>query len=345
MVIERKQTFADRILHWPVDRSKETRDRLDIVSGIRRAHRMVLSEPALATVLSVAFDMPDEIAEQMRFAVFPYPVTWIEANITKDSQVGILGLEDGRTYWVTDAGFDDEKYIGIAPVIFRLHQPWNDFDKKRFLDRYELSEEKLAVSSWSITEDYVHIEKMPSSARIYDLIRFHSLETLPTLFGAGGETTETAEIIRAAGHLRLITATLLLLNRSSKPAVYTNVPASRRFIRNKLKPFVQHTIVSMDLAGQAPLKPLVKSEVHGSPKRHHEVRHHYAHRWRSRRCDHDYVRLAEYPAEAESDAGRHCAWRCSKCDTLRYRVKWHTRGDSLRGISVQTHEIADSRRG
>lgn len=339
-VVSKERTFADRLLA-PGGRFAFI-DALPprMLANVRSAHKIVFSEDAWSVALYVAYTLPDELVQQARFAVAPYENTWIEFVLAQKRHA-ILATVD-KVFILRE----DENECSVCPTVFRLNRRWSSLsERQEFLAACgNITSDELAMDTWSFAKMFENntlttIEKGPDPHYFYSLVDDHSYEVLGYV-----SQPEMSEVIRrSVGFMRVVLAVFLLLNRPAKPPVFTNVPARRGFIRNKLRPFVAHTVVTFDLDQKAPLLPLHPVKGTGSSKRHHEVRHHYAHRWRSRRCDHDYVRLAKYSAEAESDAGRHCAWRCTKCDTLRYRVKWHTRGDSLRGISVQEHEVIASR--
>jgi hypothetical protein len=356
IAVKREPLLADRMLLLAHERSSSSSAMAKLASDLKGAHRIVFDEAASRTMARVGRDLPDEIAEQMRFAAVPYPVTWIEVD-ARTHYAAITGLDndptaDARLGWLIKGNFATSFAQGpdgrtaMLPFSYVLHRPWPDAEQRGFCELVGIDLDTLDTALWGSSTGNPKLRDARSELRPR-LRLAHTVRVVPRpgderLLERGGLRKL---LFSGAGELRMILAALLLLNRPAKPARYTAVPPGRGWIGNKHKPYVGYSTVSIDVGDGPPLLPLHRGTGQGSPHRHHEVRPHYAHHWSStaRGCDHEYVRLPGFRQEDESAATRLCRWECSRCSTIRFRRRAHSRGDATLGVSVQAHTVTDSR--
>lgn len=333
---------------------------------IRNAHRFVFDKAASRTMARVGRDMPDLIAEQMRFAVAPFEPTWIEIDgeehyrtltgqqpdFTADARIGYLISHNlVRCFALGFLDMDGQRpprdRAGMAPLAYKLNTPWPEHDQRQFCAKWGLTAHLLDAAFWGSSAANPIVAE--PGARYRSVLRHaHTPVVLPS--SRGDLVVHKPDGIRrmlidSAGELRMILAALLLLNRPARPPVYSAVQPGRGWIGNKHRPYLSHSVVTLDLSEGPVLRPVFEGQGVGTKKRHHAVRHHYAHHWgeRARGCVHDWERHAEYPAAVESDPERHCRWTCKRCETLRWRRQAHSRGTAAEGLVLTSYEVVNSR--
>jgi hypothetical protein len=126
-------------------------------------------------------------------------------------------------------------------------------------------------------------------------------------------------LIGARGEFKRALAALLLLNQK-RDVRLVDVPGGRTIRKGKLRPYMAHTVVSIDLSGGS-VRGLFRVDDRASPRRH-EVRAHYVHYGILEGCSHEWTAYSTPETEKKDTAklGRLVPrWRCVNCQGIRIR--------------------------
>ena len=137
-------------------------------------------------------------------------------------------------------------------------------------------------------------------------------------------------IVEFSGTWRLLVSLFALLQArdyTSQERPPDN-PARRRFVGNKVVPFLQHWRVKLALPRAVVLRKMIVSTRQSLPRPRHGVEGHWAERHLSPDCEH--VDVSETPKR----------YRCVFCGRARYWVKDHERGSAEVGYVTKDRVVA-----
>lgn len=288
-----------------------------------RARQFVFDEEASRHIGRFIRDCPDILIDQMQFARQPYDVTYIEVDLAAvyaamgrptssggepDWRVGFLSnggtvstLTNTRTHPVAT----------LSPLCI-LDNEYSHHPVTSYIDDSMV----LLGSTW---HDVTEAQREAFSHRFN--------------MGYRGEEQfrdKCYEIMIPAvmGEARVYLAALLMLFQKQHVVVKDH-PFERKMARGKLRTFMAHSTVTINLAGVIEVCRSIQISDRASPRRH-EVRTHYKHRYLTPGCEHVWTRVQNVDNEQ---------WRCTCCSGLRYLCKDHIRGDSRNGFITKDYKV------
>ncbi len=267
---------------------------------------------------------PDVIAEQLEFAIEPYPITYIEVEIDAVVEgTGRAGSRNGpKSDWkvgflthhnITNTLVCNRAIVGTLAGAY-------GFVRSKQVDPYdddELAREAVHQLGGSYND------LTPTQHKMFT----DNFDTL--FFGDRSiEALASREVMEGhMGEVRTYVAALLLLHQK-KGIALTEKPAYRTMYRGKSRPFMSHNVVTITLDGPVEIRKAMSSGS-GETRRAHEVPAHYAHRYGTRTCEHVWVKR-----ETEENH-----WDCSKCGRFRYLRRDHIRGDASKGFVKKSYNV------
>ena len=337
---------------------------------VKDARRFVFDDDAMRRIAHVCKTIPEFLLENSQFARSPFddaPV-WIEHEVAAyyeamvgrapddlaDKAAGFL-IDGGTVYVVASGG---GRPAALMPFTYELNTPWPVQDQIDFAEMCQTSRMQLDNFMWgSILSTY----STGNAGRDMDFRRGlrdrHSCRMVPwhnhvtdDLLGEG-RGPKTRERLRTdgirfvmsqlvtlgAGDMRTIVALLLFLNRPKITRFRYDIPGRRGFVGNKLRPFLSHRVVTVDLDGVNVVNQLHHDSLPDSAaRRRHEVRGHWAHDEVKRRGDampghvHDWRPDLDYLNPDGSPDDRH--WQCAHCSGSRWWRRDHVRGSAAVGF-------------
>jgi hypothetical protein len=368
---KRTPTLADRFMALPPARLGKlyhpaVLDQLR--RGIRNAEKFAFDEAAARTLAHVVMEVPELLVREHRFAVAPFPLTWIEfpgfifwdtlraANPARYASQGAMGdpatadlalgflIDHDRVNLVVEG---PRQELAIHLLQYRLRSEWplgEQLELARLLGCSRLGLDQLF---WGSTWDQID----PDSQR---LLRGCTVcEPIPLRPGSERMLRDGAfrHIARgAAGELRTLVALLLMLNRPSMTRYSAHLPNSRGFIRARSGVFMRHRTVAIDL------DPVPRLRLVGTPgddpdlRARHRVRGHYCHDKAAR----DYRRIAgcvhawqethaDWSLWADAPVGAAEHWLCESCGGKRWWREDHMRGSAALGFVDHDYAVTASR--
>lgn len=349
---KRRPLLIDRCLHADkrVDRSLVDRHTIEQFKGrLRQTRRFVFNDAAVDRYAQVVREVPDLIAQHQAFARAPFPVTWIEFDFSRffvaanqreledsrgDSMMGFL-IDHGRAYTVVASHpeYSGTRGISLMPIVYDLHTPWEMRDQIAFSQDIGTSRVGLDNFFWGeavfrLAEDY--------SSRA--LRAAHSARWLPMNPLYPEAKTKLVIGQETCGDLRNIVTALLLLNRPSLTRYVEDIPSAKRFVGGKLRQYLSHTVVSIDIDPVPTIRMIGSQEGNGVTRRRHEVRGTWCHDKTSREyrdiagCIHNWRPDPRYVVEDDPNDPDH--WVCAVCEGRRWWRSEHHRGSSLVGFSA-----------
>lgn len=314
---------------------------------VRDARRFVLDDRAIERFAKVTRDIPDLIAKNLEFAHAPYDITWVEFEFPRfyemvtgtrgdencDSHVGYL-YDHGTVSVVTGGTVTQPSLVpSLSPFVYDLHVEWSFEEQLAFAQSMGTSRGQIDAFMWGGAFATI-AEENHRALRDHVRIRSLLIDRIADQTSAIWDLMETS-----SGEVRNIVTLLLLLNRPSLTRYVMDVPSTRGWIRNKVRPFMAHTVVTIPLDPEPTLRLVGTSDDAGVTKRRHEVRGHYCHNaeGRGQRCEH--VWIADDTAVDTGREGRR--WRCNVpgCGGKRWWRDAHARGDASKGFVVKDYNI------
>jgi hypothetical protein len=350
-----------------------------VIGRVKQASRFVLTDQAAQHIGNVIRDVPDLLVREQQFARAPHDITWIEWNSRAlwetinreqsdqyaDGRMGFL-IDHGTVYTFVEAHIARATNAGpldvrMMPFIYELHQPWTVPEMKAFC---ELGGLPPTVTGHLLTEDDEPLPdiQLPTIDYLYwgsrtkevdiELIpafRQHSMRRLPTKPPYSDH--DAASIIgHCAGDLRNLIAMLLMLNRPNITEYERELPHWRGFVRGKLRPFMSHTTVTININPTPILRKIGTVLGESEPRRRHEVRGTWCHDdvyYKGARagCIHAWIPHPAYAEDIEHlhiDAKGNVEWsnyQCTECQGHRYWRKKHERGDASKGFVIKDYTV------
>lgn len=301
-----------------------------------RARRFVFDEAASAQAGRFATECADLVCEHSQFALPPFPNSYIEidnlASLRASSRLktdegtarrlGFLFHEDGDVY-VCSGG--DYQAKGFLP--FRYHRkgaggPGTELpDDHEFLRDFLIGE--VAVGLRPAVDGF--------SRHVTDVWSVSSANSSRQLIGWMVE--------ECRGEFKRAIAALLLLNQKRGVEI-RDVPPARRMAGGKLRTYMAHSVVSIDIGGDG-VRGFFHVESRSSPRRH-EVRGHFVHYGIDEACGHEWepYSTADLERRDVERIGKPVSrWRCSKCQGLRVRREAFHRGDATKGFVTKSYDV------
>ena len=272
---------------------------------------------------------PDVIADQLEFAVEPYPVTYIEVDID--------AVIDGTGYSKLPKGDDADWKVGFLKVGLYVFV---------FVSNPRYPTAMMACFGFAYLENNTRTFEpgMEEHAAAHMLGATYNHLSPPrrqkflgryaqTYYGPDElKSTAMREILDGhAGEVRTYAAALLLLHQK-KGISLSEKAAHRAMYRGKSRPFMAHNVVTITLDGPVEIRRALTSGS-GETRRAHEVPAHYAHRYGTRSCEHIWVKR-------ENEENH---WDCSKCGRFRYLRRDHIRGDASKGFVKKSYNVVTER--
>lgn len=301
-----------------------------------RARRFVFDEAASERAGRFATECADIVCEHSQFALPPFPNSYIEidnvASLRVSSRMriedgtarrlGFLFTEDGDLYVCSGGDYQSK---GFLP--FRYHRkeagsggmemPGDHGFLRDFLIGEVAAGLRPAVDAFShhVTDIWAVSAVNPSRALIEHMVE------------------------ECRGEFKRALTALLLLNQKRGVAV-RDVPPARRLAGGKLKTYMAHSVVSIDIGGED-LRGFFHVDSRASPRRH-EVRGHYVHYGIDEACGHEWAPYSTPELERRDvDRGGKPVprWRCALCQGLRVRRETFHRGDATKGFVTKSYEV------
>jgi hypothetical protein len=279
-------------------------------------------------------ECPDVIADQVEFAIEPYPVTYVEMEVsalkegigrtevpaapTDDFKLGYFSSE-GRTAIMINNKVYQDTVVGVAGFSNR------DADLRNAL--------YAKASNPDFLKEREHIQLLGSTFNDLSLAQRNKITDVigGTYIGVpelDGQGDLVANLLHAhQGDARNYIAALLLLQQK-KAIALTEKPAHRTMYRGKSRPFMAHNVVTITLDSPVQIRKAMSSGS-GETRRAHEVPAHYAHRHGTRNCEHTW--------QKREDEENH--WDCTKCGRFRYMRRHHMRGDASKGFVKKSYNV------
>ena len=318
-------TLADRLLA-----EKRILNFPKALPDVRAARRFVFDRDASRLIGRVIAEAPDLIAEHQEFAIPPFPKTWIEVAIP-DLLDGINGTTTAAKYgdqvdtvcgWLIRDGqalvaaMDPSGQAGFSGFKYRLHHgaaaPANPGER-------DLVDGLIWGSSLTaLSREAVEKTRAAHGVELAERLRNGAPEKIQRMYEGHN------------GDLRILLATLLMLNRPSRTTFETEeVGATRGIHRGRSRTFLSHTTVKLRLSPDIATKALRAHVEEGALRRRHEVRGHFAHdrTTRANRHEHVWERLDENQ------------WVCSRCGGKRWWRRPHARGSAEIGFNTKTWHV------
>jgi hypothetical protein len=370
---KRQPTLADRFMAVPAHEltaSHPSRFIEHIRRGIRQAERFAFDDAAAATLAHVVHSVPDLLVREHKFAVAPFPVTWIEfpsltywktlrsympaaydragamgAEATADTALGFL-VDHDRVSMIVDG--PEPASVKRSPRIhllqYRLRAEWPLEDQLAFATLCGCSRLGLDSLLWGST--YAQLDH--ESRRL--LRNSCAVEVVPL----AGRLQQTAAQPRAlegiaagaAGELRTLIAMLLMLNRPSLTRYSNTLAQTRGWIGNKVRPFMRHRTVTIDLDPIPMLRRIGTPHDDQQLRARHRVKGHYCENREAKDfrriagCVHAWVdsdvRWHPWP-DAKPGEVEH--WVCDSCGGKRWWRDDHERGSAAVGWVSKDYEV------
>ncbi len=301
--------------------------------------RFVFDEDASVKAGRFATECADIVCENAEFALAPFPNTYIEIDfaaaiaastrgIVYDDvapRMGFLFLETGEVYVCSG----EPGNASFVPFVYRRKDERDP----------ETAERQLFLRDFLIGE--VSDELIPR----VDMFAHRMTNIWSVDYLAPDLTEELLDVMlrEARGEFKRALAALLLLNQK-RDVRLAEVPGGRTIRKGKLRPYMAHTVVSIDLSGSS-VRGLFHVDDRASPRRH-EVRAHYLHYGILEGCSHEWSSYSTPETEKKdiSRAGRIVPrWRCDNCQGIRVRRQKFDRGDAGKGWVVKEYRVSDSR--
>lgn len=276
-------------------------------------------------------DCPDLIADQIEFAVEPYPTTYVEVEI--DAVImGAGGDEPDNPNADWKLGFLTHHGVTNTLVCNRtvpgvLAGVYGFMNMSILPDR---SLVKLADSNDALLQS-VELHLLGST---YNKLTAVQRKAFSDRYGVATYGDPRIEALSAQhvfdghqGEARVYIAALLLLHQK-KGISLSEKAAHRAMYRGKSRPFMAHNVVTITLDGPVEIRRALTSGS-GETRRAHEVPAHYAHRYGTRNCEHVWVKR-------ENEENH---WDCSKCGRFRYLRRDHIRGDASKGFVKKSYNV------
>ena len=267
---------------------------------------------------------PDIIADQLEFAIDPYPTTYLEVEIDavidgigraptgagkkSDWKVGFLSHKE-----VVNTLVCNHDFVGALAGVYGfarvLREPFQDDDMRL----------RQAVHLLGSTFNDISDKQVKNFTDQF-VTMYYGEKAM--------EQMASDEIMEGhMGEARIYAAALLLLHQK-KAIALTEKPAYRTMYRGKSRPFMAHNVVTITLDSPVQIRKAM-SLGSGETRRAHEVPAHYAHRHGTRNCEHTWQKR-----EAEENH-----WDCTKCGRFRYMRRHHMRGDASKGFVKKSYKV------
>lgn len=327
-----------------------------IQSRLQMAKRFRLDHAGTLRYADVIKRIPDLIARNQSFARAPYDIMWVEfqfeafykhinADWSKwddrgDRTMGFL-IDHDRAYLMTCGAYD--KTVAICPFSYELHSPsdsqtpYVEWQAAEVPGSYKLAN-SMDIFFWGHAFDHLSDEDRAA------LRNHHHMRPLPLITG---DEKKVADIYgrllsECVGDLRNIVTLLLLLNRPSLTSFKQDFARKQGFIRGKLRQFLSHSTVTIDLDPIPTLCLLGTKDGDGVSKRRHEVRGHWCHNQEA----HDYAQIAGCIHEwrrdfsyIDDDPDRPDHWLCASCGGKRWWRHEHYRGTAELGFNEKEYLV------
>jgi hypothetical protein len=306
----------------------------------RKAHRFVFDDTAIARVGEILHDIPELIVREHQFARAPYDLTWIEFPLAPlfesvtgesfeggaDNRVGYL-IDHGTAYIFACGPMDDpDQKLAVVPLVYDLHTPWPIPEQEALARHLGGTRERLMEHAWGVT--FAKLQPRDQGAAVDN----NTMRLLPL---AGGQV-DTQGYYRSAfattvSDLRNIVTLLLMLNRPQVTR-YETVERSRGFVRGKLRQYLSHTLVRIDVDPKPVMLRLGTPAGEAVARRRHEVRGH----WRHDRAYHAATKAGcihawkQHPRWQDDEH-----WLCQTCQGERWWINHHVRGSALTGFVIK----------
>ena len=333
----------------------------EVQHRVRQARKLVFDVEATERVASVVRDIPELILRESQFARAPFDLTWIEYDAaaywetlmghpqnpddnTVDTRVGFL-IDHNRVNVVMEGTSRETNGNGLYPIAYHLNTEWPAEDQRRFAEFTHTSRLGLDVWLWGSTAQHFMDTGQTGLMRT---LRDHNMAEWI------GNPAYTLNVRRtdllggAQGDLRTVIALLLMINRPAVVQYKHTLPNARGFIRNKLLPYLSHTVVSVSLDAVKTLRLIGTPEGEAIERRRHEVRGHYCHDHTAREymriagCMHDWQPCDETWARSDAAPAEVNHWTCGTCGGKRWWRVAHERGSAERGfVAHDGYEITD----
>jgi len=331
---------------------------------VRAARKFVFDEDAARRVAKVVSTIPELLVREHRFARAPFDVTWIEWPAwaywgalrdenpdaydaagewgelsTSDHTVGYL-IDHGRINTFAGGTVEDPD-IGahLTPIQFRLHTEWPVEDQIEFARLVGASRIGLDAAMWGSSYDKLSWDDRRA------LRDYNVMELVP--FNREGNAYEKMmkdgawepSMRGAVGDLRTVIAILLMLNRPSISRYVQTLPNKHGWIKNKVVPFMSHTVVSLSLDAVESLRLVGTPGDDAGLRRIHDVRGHYC----NDRTAREFMRIAgclhdwrdhddEWTPWPDAPPAEVHHWVCASCGGKRWWRADHQRGTAQKGF-------------
>jgi hypothetical protein len=362
MAEKRRPILADRFMRGNERLTWIRQDVNDLVRvKLRTARRFVFDVDAVRRLGETIRDIPELLFRESQLARAPYPVTWIEISAFPllwetmsgrpcsddcDNEIGYLINHD--TVYVVEGGTKANPGLAVmlSPVAYQLHTPWAEQDRLKFAARFGTTLNDIEAFMWGstlngteLTDDLLFSRDNPFAA----LRNSHSCFVLPMIHERAEKALKRGVLMSSAGDMRIMIASLLLLNRPSLTTYVRDVPRGRGFIRGKEQTYFSHTVVTIALDPRPTLRLIGTEEGEGVPRRRHEVRG----TWCNNADARDYARIAgcihDWQADPryvdEDDANDPDHWVCKVCEGRRWWRQEHVRGDATKGFVQKDYSV------
>jgi hypothetical protein len=319
---------------------------------VRRAHRFVLDDNALTRIAEIIRDVPEMIVRNCDFAVPVFDDMWIEFNPAPlyriingqemegpAKKVGYL-ISHNRVWIMVQ--IEGGKAVPLA-YHYELNTEWTVEDQLSFCKDCGVSRMQLDQHFWGATWSLLDGEERHALRARHRVVNM--LDSPPDDHPQKNLILEAIHnnFMEGAGDLRNLIAILLMLNRP-KVTTLTVMPRRQGFIGNKLKPFLSHSVISINLDARETVRQIGSPADASAPKRRHEVRGHWCqnekakagsrhgciHEWRPARIEEITSRMQ---ADDPDDTTRR--WACPLCGGKRWWRKDHQRGHGGEGFVIQ----------
>lgn len=267
----------------------------------------------------------DVIADQLEFAIEPYPITYIEVEID--------AVIDGTGYSASLKGDDADWKVGFLKVgpyvyVFVSNPAYPTAMMACFGFAYR---ENTTLTYDQGLKEHAAVHMLGATYNHMSPIRRQKfLDRYAQTFYGPDEAKAMAvkEILDGhKGEIRTYAAALLLLHQK-KAISLTEKPAHRAMYRGKSRPFMAHNVVTITLDGPVEIRRAIHTGT-GETRRAHEVPAHYAHRYGTRNCEHVWNK--------RENEDNH--WDCAKCGRFRYLRRDHIRGDASKGFVKKSYNV------
>ncbi len=350
MVEPRKPLLIDELMNTVLRIGPETLlpsdkvgERGTLVNALRASRRFVFDADATRRVGEVIRDIPEHIVRNSEFAVAPFDHMWIEFPfpILHETIAGKEPSEEAaeRSAFLITQGLAIHVWGGrrmheMLPIAYLLNEPTPPDKEQEIAERLGISRIGLDGFFWGSTWS-----RLDATER-REIRSRHSVLLPAYASGRWSDSALAAYASESTGAFRNLITMLLMLNRPSI-TTFSDVPSTRGFIRNKVRPFFSHTTVSIRLDPKPILLRMGTRDEPGTPKRRHEVRGHFCHdaaakAGSARECVHEWVRTSDADSTMDRDgAPEDRRWRCAGCGGKRWWRTSHLRGHGGEGFVIK----------